>query len=190
MKRFRRFQWLVVLPVLLGGLELASAQTPLPMPRVVAKPADTRQVRITFRVLEGAVDGSLKKGTQRIVAAPEIIVKDGREGFVLVGKELAARDDDGKPMLDGIRATATPTIQPDGQIQVAMRVENSKPQTTADGKLLDSGSRSVVMTAMMLKPGETVVVGELRTSHNGKPAQIEQIDVRCEILESQTAKTR
>lgn len=119
----------------------------------------------------GTLDATLtaleKENKASIISNPRITTLDNMEAKILVGKKipLIVSDEAGNPITElttiGIQMTVTPHVNADGQITLELHPEVSDlaAQATVQGGIIILTSEA--RTRVMVKDGETVVIGGL-----------------------------
>jgi hypothetical protein len=106
-------------------------------------------------------------GVARVLAEPTLVTTAGRKAqFEVRSKKQIASS----PFL-GTRVEATPTVHPDGQIQLDLRAEHTEPLPRVRW-FADPGQRqALVQTAVVMEPGKVGLVPPLAqmTYPNGPP---------------------
>lgn len=96
-----------------------------------------KQLQFEFRVLEGDPLGSLKNGTQKVLAEPSIVTFEKRRFQFISGGEVAIPDENGAVQFAPIGQTinGTPGAVKDGKVRLDLTLSNTTQIDGADDAL-------------------------------------------------------
>lgn len=130
--------------------------------------------------LTGRLDMMLKDGSAKLLAAPSILTRSGKQADFLAGGELPVviQDKDGSKVYwkeYGIKLAMAPEVRPGGRILVHLKPEVST-LDWANGARMNNGLLPALKTRraetdVLLRDGGTLVIGGLLNSEDAKNTQ-------------------
>jgi len=131
---------------------------------------------VTYATISNFIEALLKVSSVKVLSRPKVLVLDGEEAQIIVGKKLGYRTmlttasqntmENIEFLEVGTQLKVTPRVVDLGTVLMAIHPEVSDGEISSEG--LPTESTSEVTTQVMVQHGQTVVIGGMISDKKGK----------------------